>query len=79
MKEKMYAVEEQQLFVDEFNRFYETANELFYNEYLKRCDGVIDCQEGAEDAYHDLIENELDELANKAKELRLKVFDTNSK
>ena len=78
----MYEQDKQQYFADAFTAFYEVANELIYDEYLKRCDGIIDCPldeangiVGA-DTYHDRLEKQLDRLAVAAHDLRIAIFDT---
>ena len=78
----MYEQEKQQFFADAFTAFYEVANELFYDEYLKRCDGIIDCPiddskgiDGA-DSYHARLEQQLEQISEAARDLRIAIFDT---
>lgn len=77
-----YEQENQRLFMDAFGAFYEVAFEVIYDEYVKRCDGIIDCviddEKGVDETenYHKRLNNLLDLLSVEATKLREKIFDT---
>ena len=78
----MHEQEKQQCLVDAFTRYYEIATEFIYDEYLKRADGIIDCRienskgtDGA-DSYHTRLEQQLEQIAEDAHNLRISIFDT---